>query len=77
MEEKTVFYVTIPAPTGVEVYWDGNYKGLAPISFVKDPGTHVITLRKSGYETRSFTVTLDDSPEDVSYTFDDLQLKKN
>lgn len=74
-DKETIYYVTIPAPKGVEIYWDGNYRGLAPISFKKEPGTHVITLRKAGYETRSFTVTLDDSLEDVSFTFDDLVKK--
>lgn len=67
--------MTIPTPAGVEVYWDGNYMGLAPLSFKKVAGTHVITLRKTGCETRSFTVTLTDSAENVSYSFDELAPK--
>ena len=62
--------MTIAAPDAPEVYWDGSYMGLAPLSIKKTVGTHVITLRKPGYETRSFTVMLDDAKEDVSYTFD-------
>jgi hypothetical protein len=46
--------------------------GLAPLSIKKTAGTHVITLRKPGFETRSFTVMLDDAKEDVSYTFDSM-----
>ena len=75
-EDGRIYYVTFPAPEGVEIYWDGNYVGLAPISIKKTAGTHVITLRKNGYETRSFTVMLDDSKEDVSYTFDELVKKE-
>ena len=75
-EDSRIYYVTFPAPAGVEIYWDGNYVGLAPISIKKTAGTHVITLRKNGYETRSFTVMLDDSKEDVSYTFDELVKKE-
>ena len=75
-DKETDYYVTVPAPSGVEIYWDGNYMGLAPLSFKKQEGTHVITLRKNGCETRSFTVMLDDSEEDVSFTFDELEVKK-
>ena len=68
--------MTIPTPEGVEIYWDGNYIGLAPVSIKKEPGTHTITLRKNGYVTRSFTVILDEAEENVSYSFDDLEEKK-
>lgn len=71
----SVFYVNVPGPSGVEIYWDGNYMGLAPLKIKKTEGTHVITLRKSGYVTRSFTVLLDSGNEDVTYTFDELVLE--
>lgn len=32
----------------------------------------MITLRKSGYETRSYTVQVDEEEKDVSYSFVDL-----
>ena len=35
-------------------------------------GTHVITLRKTDYETRSYTVQIDDTERDLSYSFADL-----
>ena len=59
-------------PENVEVYLDGNYVGISPCSFKKTSGSHVITLRKSGYETRSYTVQVDDEQKDVSYSFVDL-----
>ena len=66
------YLINIPGPEGVEIYWDGNYKGLTPISFAKESGIHVITLRKTGYETRSFTVTIDEDDENIDFSFDEL-----
>lgn len=64
--------IQVTAPAGAEVYLDGNYMGLAPVSFHKTSGTHTITLRKDGYKTKSYTVYLDDSSEDTTYTFSDM-----
>ena len=69
----TYYRVHIDAPEKVEVYLDGNYVGISPCSFKKTSGSHVITLRKSGYETRSYTVQVDEEQKDVSYSFVDLQ----
>lgn len=66
------YRVYVDAPEGAEVYRNGNYVGLAPCSFKKEEGTFVITLRKSGYETRSYTVQIDSSAKDLSYSFADL-----
>ena len=66
------YAVHIDAPENVEVYLDGNYVGISPCSFKKTSGSHVITLRKSGYETRSYTVQVDEEEKDVSYSFVDL-----
>lgn len=72
-EAATSYYkVYVDAPEGVEVYLDGNYVGISPCSFKKAPGSHVITLRKTGYETRSYTVQVDDEDKDISYSFVDL-----
>lgn len=43
---KNYYQVHIDAPKDVEVYVDGNYIGIAPISFRKTEGVHVVTLRK-------------------------------
>lgn len=66
------YMVYIDAPEGVEVYVDGNYRGISPCSFAKTSGTHVITLRKTGYTTRSYTITVDEEEKDISYSFADL-----
>lgn len=73
-EEATTGYykVYIDAPEKVEVYLDGNYMGISPCSFRKVSGSHEITLRKSGYETRTYTVQIDDEDKDISYSFVDL-----
>lgn len=67
------FRVTIQAPVGAEVYVDGNYLGIAPASFPKTPGTHVISLRKDGYVTRSYTITVDSTQKDENFSFSDLE----
>jgi len=64
--------VSIDAPSGVEVYVDGNYVGIAPISFGKKEGPHVITLRKDGYQTRSYTIDVDGTDMNASFSFSDL-----
>lgn len=68
----TNYKVHVDAPEGAEVYLDGNYMGVAPCSFKKTSGAHVITLRRSGYTTRSYTVQIDQEEKDVSYSFEDL-----
>ena len=55
-----------------EVYVDGNYVGVTPCSFKKVAGAHVITLRKSGYTTRSYTVQVDSADKDITFSFADL-----
>lgn len=76
-EEDTVdisstYKVYIDTPEGVEVYLNGNYIGISPVSFAKKPGTHTITLRKNGYVTRSYTIEIDSEEKDVTYSFADL-----
>ncbi|MCH5274957.1 MAG: PEGA domain-containing protein [Lachnospiraceae bacterium] len=66
------YQVYIDAPEGVEVYVDGNYIGISPISFRKVEGPHVITLRRTGYETRSYTIQVDEEDKDVTYSFAEL-----
>lgn len=65
--------VYIDAPKNVEVYLDSNYVGIAPVSFKKVVGSHTITLRKSGYVTKSYTIYLYNDGEDITYSFTDLE----
>lgn len=65
--------VYIDAPKKVEVYLDSNYVGMSPVSFKKVVGSHTITLRKSGYKTKSYTIYLYNDGEDITYSFTDLE----
>lgn len=64
--------VYIDGPEGVEVYLDGNYIGIAPCNFKKVTGTHVITLRANGYQTKSYTIDVEDDGNSVSFSFSAL-----
>lgn len=64
--------IYVDAPVSAEVYLDGNYIGIAPCSVRKTAGAHVITLRQTGYETRSYTVQAEDDNKDLSFSFADL-----
>lgn len=66
------YKVYIDAPEGVEVYLDGNYVGITPTNFPKTEGSYVVTLRKSGYQTRSYTLQIDGEKKDVNYSFTEL-----
>ena len=67
------YRVTIEAPEGVEIYVDGSYVGIVPVSFAKTEGTHVITLRKDGYVTRSYTIALDGVLRNETFSFAALE----
>jgi hypothetical protein len=69
----TYYQVHVDAPEGAELYLDGSYVGIVPCSFKKVSGTHVLTLSRKGYITRSYTVTLDTEEKDASYSFEDLE----
>jgi len=64
--------MTIDAPTDVEVYLDGSYVGIAPVAFKKTAGIHVITLRATGYETKSYTINIENTTTDESMSFSAL-----
>lgn len=64
--------VYIDGPQGAEVYLDGSYIGIAPCNFKKVTGTHVITLRANGYQTKSYTVNVDDDGNSVTFSFSAL-----
>ncbi len=62
----------IDSPEGTEVYFDGAYKGIVPISFTKTAGTHVVVLRKDGYKAKTYTLNLT-GVENETYSFNALQ----
>ena len=69
---STGYKVTIESPVGAEIYVDGNYVGIIPASFAKVAGSHEITVRKSGYLTRSYSIDVDKEEKDVNYSFSEL-----
>lgn len=73
-DDDDSYKVHVDAPVGAEVYLDGTYVGIAPVSFKKEAGTHNITLRMSGYDTRSYTVVIDSEEKDISYSFAELEM---
>ena len=62
----------IDSPEGAEVYFDGAYKGIVPISFTKTAGTHVVVLRKDGCKAKTYTLNLI-GVENETYSFNALQ----
>ncbi len=64
--------IYVQEPSGAEVYLDGNYIGIAPASTVKVTGSHVITLSRDGYKTKSYTVNIGNDGNDVTFSFSAL-----
>ena len=76
-EDKTEgYFIVISAPSGVEVSFDGNYKGISPLSFKKVSGSHVISLHKNGYVSRSYTVNIENTAENVYFSFENMAEEK-
>lgn len=67
------YKVYVDAPEGAEVFLDGNYVGISPCSFQKVEGSHVVTLRKTGYQTKSYTLQISGEDKDISYSFAELE----
>ncbi|MGN0289698.1 MAG: PEGA domain-containing protein [Lachnospiraceae bacterium] len=66
----TGYKVTIEAPAGAEIYVDGTYVGIAPVSFAKKSGKQEVTIRR-GYQLRTYTIDVDKEEKDISYSFSD------
>ena len=64
--------VYIHKPEGASIYFNGEFKGSAPVSFPKELGNHYITLIKTGYETKTYTVEVVDDGEDVNFSFPEM-----
>ncbi len=72
------YRIYVDEPYEVELYLDGNYIGITPTSFTKVSGTHEIILKKEGYKTKSYRVSIDTEEEDYTYRFPDLvKIKKD
>lgn len=74
---STDYKVYVDSPKGVEVYLDGIYKGVSPVRFTKTVGRHEITLKKSGYKTKTYTIYLENTKRDETYSFSALEKENN
>jgi len=69
--------ITVKEPMGAEVYFNGEYKGIAPCSFPKVIGNETITLSRSGFQTKSYTVVIPNDGQDVTWSFPELGSQTN
>lgn len=74
---KTNNKITVATPIGATVYVDSKNVGVAPISFTKASGSHIITLSKDGYATISYSIEVKDDGLDDTYSYPDLIKKQN
>lgn len=65
-------YLYIEGPEGASVYFNGEFRGIAPTAFSKVVGTHYITFILSGYETKTYTVELLEDGKDKELNFPNL-----
>ncbi|MCR5501754.1 MAG: PEGA domain-containing protein [Lachnospiraceae bacterium] len=65
--------ITVEVPEGADLYEDNLYKGIIPVTYQKTPGTHILTIRKNGYETTSYTIIIDNDGQDVTYRLPDME----
>lgn len=72
--KKTSNKVILSAPIGASVYFDGEYLGIAPISFTKVTGSHIITFSQTGYLSKSYTVNFSDDGKDETLSYENLIL---
>ena len=64
--------IKVTTPEGAQVYFDGVYKGVAPVEFKKQAGEHVIILRMDGYETKMYTIDVISDGEDMEISLPDM-----
>ncbi len=65
--------VYVESPEGAEVFMDGVYVGIVPISFIKPAaGSHTITLSKNGYKTKSYTISVGSDDNDITLSFSEM-----
>ncbi|MBQ9512906.1 MAG: PEGA domain-containing protein [Lachnospiraceae bacterium] len=64
--------ITFNRPEGAMVYFDGAYIGTTPTYIEKLPGLHTVTLRMDGYQTQTYTISVDDDDNNRTYNFPSL-----
>lgn len=67
--------ITIEAPTGATVYFNGEKKGTIPLTFTKEIGNHILVMTKEGYSTKSYSIQVLDDGENAVFRFPDMAAK--
>lgn len=70
------YKIYVDEPDGAELYFDGSYIGIIPTNMTKVSGTHEIILKKEGYKTKSYRISVDEEEVDNVYNFPALIKKK-
>jgi hypothetical protein len=65
-------YLHVNNPAGVELYLNGDYIGIIPVSIPVEAGKHSVTLRKDGYYSKLYNIEVMDDGKDTFFTFPDL-----
>ncbi|MBO5277958.1 MAG: PEGA domain-containing protein [Lachnospiraceae bacterium] len=71
------YKIHVEAPSGASVYFDGEYVGVAPVSFDKVSGEHTIIFKQNGYEPKTYTVTISSDKADSHYSYPALVPNSN
>lgn len=64
--------INVLGPAGAAVYLDNVYQGVAPCKFTKIIGSQTITLSKTGYLSKSYSVNILDNNKDIKLDFPEL-----
>lgn len=63
------YSVKVTSPAGAALYVDSVYAGTVPCTFKKTEGTKTITLTQSGYNTVSYSISIESGAGDLTYAF--------
>ncbi len=64
--------IQIDSPVGCELYIGTQFIGVIPVSALVEPGEHQITIRKDGYYTKLYSISIITGGEPYQYSFPDL-----
>ena len=67
--DVSAYKIHIMEPSQTEVYFDGDYIGISPVTLTKVSGEHTIILKKDGYVTKAYTVNITSDQIDSYYSF--------
>jgi hypothetical protein len=61
--------IKVTSPAGAEMYVDSVYVGTVPCTFTRTEGTKTITFVQSGYNTVSYSISVESGTGDLTYAF--------